>query len=99
MEEAAGLKDERRRLDTLREILDSPYLSIKFRFATRRQRLEMFGHLSGPKANVGIPPIWQKRILKMTRPGIEWLMQKWNLPLDEYGYLVADEDMPVKRAA
>lgn len=78
--------------DELKKIKRSLVRSTVFRFSGRRARRKMLGiprnpdPSLGPPARVEIPEHWQRRILEKTREGNRRLMERWNLPLDRYGY-------------
>ena len=73
----------------------SPLAAIVFRFANREKRRQMLGMPpqdgqapAGDPAVLEISHDWQERIREKTRPGNQWLIDRWNLPLDKYGYPV-----------
>lgn len=76
--------------DRLKRIHGSLLRATLFRFANRRARRRMLGlgrnGSEGPRARAEISEAWQERILDKTREGNRRLMERWNLPLDRYGY-------------
>ena len=93
---AAGKREAGRwttaQIDKLQRIQASLLQSMRFRFASLRQRRLMLGLRRdglappGERARAPIPDHWQKRILDHTRQGNRRLVERWNLPLGQYGY-------------
>mgnify|MGYP006293528469 CR=1 FL=1 len=80
-------------LQTLQAVHQSPLKCLRFRFANRKTRREMLGldsggapAIVGPKTRVRISGPWRKKIMQSTRQGNQWLVQLFNLPLQQYGY-------------
>jgi hypothetical protein len=64
--------------------------STIFRFAKKAARRRMLGLTArpsqGPRARAEISQRWQQRIFDKTREGNRRLVERWNLPLEQYGY-------------
>ena len=79
-------------VEKLEQIQASFSQSMRFRFASRRQRRIMLGlrpnglGRPGERARAAIPDDWQRRILDQTRQGNRRLVERWGLPLEQYGY-------------
>jgi len=79
-------------IDKLQKIQRSVVESMKFRFASKRERRRMLGLMpngispGGERARADIPDHWQEQILNVTREGNQRLAEKWGLPLERYGY-------------
>lgn len=76
--------------DRLTRIHGSLLRSTIFRFAKKAARRRMLGLTArpsqGPPARAEISQRWQQRILDKTREGNRRLVERWNLPLEQYGY-------------
>lgn len=95
---AAGERDNsgwtQAQIDMLRKIHGSWIDATRFRFARREQRRLMLGldrygvpEARGPRAQLGTPETWRRRVLDQTREGNEWLSEVFDLPLEARGYL------------
>lgn len=79
-------------LEELGRIQQSSWRSLRFRFASRRERRAMLGIARGrarsvqEPARIRISEALQERIRAKTKPGNRRLAEAWNLPLQEYGY-------------
>lgn len=76
-------------IDRIRAMEKSFLGSTVFRFASKALRRRMLGIRTtkpSPAARAHVPPPWKERIAEMTRQGNRRLMQRWNLPLESYGY-------------
>jgi hypothetical protein len=81
-----------RQIERIQEIQRSPVQSMAFRFANKKARRFMLGirdggkPIEGPPARAEISDGWRERIEDKTRQANQRLVQRWNLPLAEYGY-------------
>ncbi|MFH1267161.1 MAG: sulfotransferase [Planctomycetota bacterium] len=79
-------------MEKLQQIHGSLLQSMAFRFGSKWRRREMLGlnrngtSPEGERARAPIPDAWQERILAETREGNRRLVEKWDLPLERYGY-------------
>jgi len=93
---AAGKRENNRlttaQIDRIKTTEKSLLRSTLFRFSPRTLRQRILGPRvtkggpAAPAARVRIPAHWQERFVELTRAGNRRLMERWNLPLDRYGY-------------
>jgi hypothetical protein len=77
-------------IDRIKALESSPFQNLRFRMSSPRQRGKILNHkkLSGDRIDPQISDEW---LAKIHAVGIEQnrrLIDKWEAPLEEYGYLV-----------
>jgi hypothetical protein len=81
-----------RQMERLRHYDRSFLASLRFRFASKRERKWMLGvaddspPCDAPRARADIPEPFKQRIAEMTRKGNRYIADTWGLPLDRYDY-------------
>ncbi len=93
-----------RQVDILRSVVNSPLRSLKFRLLNHSQRMRLLELQSdgtpavrSDKAIAAISEKWKKEIFQAVSPGARWLMENYQLPLDQYGYLGCNSTETVDR--
>lgn len=79
-------------IDRLRQISESKFRSVLFRYSPRRLRRRMAGvdsdHVSSRqmRAYQPIPESWRQRVIELTRDGNRRLAKEFGVPLHQFGY-------------